>query len=163
MHAEDAWRPMRASDIDAIEEVAAVVHATTPESPDVLLERLRLFPEGCFMTEGGYAIAHPVRRDRLPPLDFYMGRLPAEADSLHIHDVAMLPHTRGRRLGEAVMRRFATIVRQQRLRHMTLVSVYGSHTYWARHGFAEDPQLDSVAIRSYGVAAVGMSRTCPLG
>jgi len=47
------WRLASANDIDAITQLAEVIHPAFPERPEVLAEKLALFPSGCFVHLSG--------------------------------------------------------------------------------------------------------------
>ena len=157
---QDGWRAMTADDLPEVTRIADIVHADLPESPAVLAERLALFPAGCLVTGGGYAIAHPARFGAPPPLDTLLGALPPGADALHLHDIALLPGFQGRGLGGSAVRTLAALAATQRLRQMTLIAVHGTPPYWARLGFvaalAQPPGL-----ASYGPGALYMARALP--
>jgi GNAT superfamily N-acetyltransferase len=148
------WRPMTGADLRDVERIADAVHADLPESAAVLAERLTLFPPGCWVTSGGYLIAHPARFGAPPPLDTLLGRLSPEADVLHLHDVALLPERQGQGLGGEAMRLALDVAARRRLRGVTLVAVHGTAGYWRKFGFAT-----SVAdVGTYGAAAQFMVR-----
>lgn len=153
-----AWRAMALADLSDVQRVAAAVHADMPERPEVFAERLALFPAGCLMTEGGYAIAHPARPGAPPALDALLGALPADAEALHVHDIALLPAMQGRGLGSAALRAFAVVALRQGCTMLSLVAVHGTRQYWARFGFSE--AAASPALASYGGDAHYM--TCPV-
>ncbi|XKH35702.1 GNAT family N-acetyltransferase [Azospirillum doebereinerae] len=95
---------MTKADLDAVLAVADVVHPDYPEDRAVFAERLALFPEGCRLAERdgrvlGYGVMHPGLLGVPPPLDAPLGALPAVADCLYLHDIALLPDTRGLGLG----------------------------------------------------------------
>ena len=150
---------MRAADLDAVLRIAAVVHADLPESRAVLAERLALYPAGCLMTEGGYAIAHPARPFHPPALDTLLGALPADAACLHVHDVALLPARQGGGRGAAAIARFAALAAAEGLGRLSLIAVHGTGDYWRRHGFA--PAAVHLPLGSYGAGAVYMIRALP--
>jgi GNAT superfamily N-acetyltransferase len=151
MTVPSGWRPMRADDLAEVERIADIVHADYPERPEIFAERFAMFPQGCFVTGGGYAIAHPARLGEPPALDGLMGGTPAGADALHVHDVALLPELRGRGLGSAALLAFRALAQAHGYARMSLVSVHGSGPYWARFGFADSPA--SAALASYGAEA----------
>jgi len=147
---------MRDSDLDAVERIGSEVHTTLYERPLVFADRLALFPAGCWVTDGGYAIAHPTVLGRPPPLDSVLGALPAEADTLHVHDVALLPAIRGLGLGGSALKAITGVAGRHGLVWLSLVAVRGTPPYWARFGFRDAPA--SRALASYGAEARYMVR-----
>jgi GNAT superfamily N-acetyltransferase len=153
---------MARADLESVRSIAEVVHADSPESDAVFTERLRLFPEGCWIADGGYAIAHPWQAARPPALNTILRRLPPAADCLHLHDVALLPDRRGLGLGAALLKRLDHIAAGAFLPRLTLIAVHDSEPYWRRHGFTafhSDHALQR--LRSYGASAHYLSR--PVG
>ncbi len=149
------WRQMAAADLPDVVRIGDIVHAEFPESPALFAERLALFPDGCLKTLDGYAIAHPVRTGYPPPLDTMLGTLDPAADALHVHDVALLPSRRGHGLGAAAMAHFIAVAQAHGLARLSLVSVYGTRTYWSRFGFVQMPKA---GLESYGPEAAYMER-----
>src|SRR5690349_24772281 len=90
------WRPMTPADLPQVERIAAIVHPSYPESEDVPVERLALFPAGCFFAQDGggsplgYAVSLPGRLGRPPALDSLLGELAGDADRPSLHGVALL-------------------------------------------------------------------------
>lgn len=146
---------MQPADLPAVARIADAVHADFPERPAVFAERLALFPAGCLFVDGGYAIAHPACLGAPPPLDTLLGTVPPGADSLHIHDVALLPARQGAGLGEAAVARFVALAAACRLPALSLVAVHGTARYWARFRFVPGAGAD---LRSYGDAAAYLVR-----
>jgi len=151
-----AWRPMLPADIATVDRIGAVVHSDLPERAVVFAERLALFPPGCMMTDGGYAIAHPTKLGEPPALDTLLGALPAGADTLHVHDVALLPAMQGRGLGGSALKAITGVAGRHGFVWLSLVAVHGTPPYWARFGFQEAPA--STALASYGAEARYMVR-----
>ncbi|GMO14077.1 MULTISPECIES: GNAT family N-acetyltransferase [unclassified Bradyrhizobium] len=158
------WRPAHASDLPAISAIAAQIHPALPESPEVLAEKMRLYPDGCRVLVAGdeiagYGLAHPWKRHRIPPLDGLLERLPDGADCLYVHDVAVLPDFRG-----GVVRPYVADVEQlaraSGIATLALVSVYATQPLWQRLGFR--PVTADAALRaklaSYGEGATYMLR-----
>lgn len=140
MHPADPWQPLRPTDLAAVDRIGAIVHPAYPERAAVPAERLALYPEGCFATrEGaavvGYAIAHPGLIGRPPALDTLLGGLPAAADCLYLHDVALLPVARGGGRGAALVSRLVSLARREGLASLALVAVNRSVPYWTARGF----------------------------
>jgi GNAT superfamily N-acetyltransferase len=149
-----AWRAMTGADLPEIERIAALVHVDFPERAAVFAERLGLFPDGCLMTDGGYAIAHPTRVGVPPALDTLLGTLPEDADALHVHDVALLPRLRGQGRGAAAIAHLLRVATGHGFSWATLIAVHGTAPYWARFGFCEM----SAAVATYGADARYMAR-----
>ena len=156
------WRPASPSDIEAIDAIQRTVHADFPEARAVLLERLDLCPAGCFVLEKrgeicGYVLSHPWRRLSPPPIDTRLGAIPACADIWYLHDLALLPDTRGSGAGAGAARLLAAEARSDGFRTMALVSVNGSQGFWERQGFSmrRDETL-AAKLSTYGDDAVYM-------
>ena len=154
--AHAVWRPMTTADLPAVERVGDAVHAAFPERKGVFAERLALFPAGCFVTDGGYVVAHPARFGAPPPLDTMLGALPADADTLHVHDVALLPERQRQGLGGVALRTLLGVAVRHTLASLSLVAVHGTPPYWARFGFSPAPA--SPALATYGAEARYMVR-----
>ncbi|PSO15738.1 GNAT family N-acetyltransferase [Bradyrhizobium sp. MOS003] len=158
------WRPAHASDLPAISAIAARIHPALPESPEVLAEKMRLYPDGCRVLVAGdeiagYGLSHPWKQHRIPPLDGLLERLPEDADCLYVHDLAVLPESRGGVL-RAYIADIAQLARASGLATLALVSVYATQPLWQRLGFrpvtADAALLAKLA--SYGEGATYMLR-----
>jgi ribosomal protein S18 acetylase RimI-like enzyme len=156
------WRPAALVDIAAIYEIQCIAHADHPEARDVLLERLELCPAGCFVLErrgmiSGYALSHPWRRFSPPPIDTKLGQIPGEADTWYLHDLALLPGTRGSGAGAKVSKLLMNLARGDGYKTLALVSVNGSQGFWERQGFSvrRDEAL-AAKLAGYGSEAVYM-------
>jgi GNAT superfamily N-acetyltransferase len=130
----------------------------------VLAERQRLYHNGCYLLEigdrpVGYVLSHPWHAQTPPALNALLERIPADADTYYLHDLALLPVAR--RVGaashivsalvkHAVARGFAT---------MSLVAVNGSVGFWEKHGFApKDAPALADKLGSYDASARLMVR-----
>ena len=76
------WRLTSETDLVAIEKIANAVHPDLPERSEVFAEKLRLFPEGCFVLIQdravlGYAFVHPWCLNDIPKLNAFLLRLPS--------------------------------------------------------------------------------------
>ena len=74
-----AWRAMAADDLPAVHALSIRVHPDHPERPEVLDEKFRLYPRGCFVLApgqdiSGYCFSHPWTRGAVPALDRFLGR-----------------------------------------------------------------------------------------
>ncbi|MCP3477520.1 GNAT family N-acetyltransferase [Bradyrhizobium sp. CCGUVB1N3] len=159
------WRRAEPSDLPAINAIATAVHPDLPERGDVLAEKMSLFPEGCRVLIAGddvfgYGIAHPWTLHQIPPLDDFLQRLPPAPDCLYVHDVAVMPASRGSRVATSYIETLARLARASGIEHLALVSVYDTSPFWARHDFrviAPDAALRTKLV-SYGDGARYMVR-----
>ena len=158
------WRRAHATDLEAISAIAARIHPDLPERPEVLAEKMRLYPDGCHVLEAGdeirgYGLAHPWTQHRIPPLDDFLERLPEDADCLYIHDVAVLPDARGG-VARAYVAEIEQLAQSSGITRLALVSVYGTRVLWERLGF--QPVTPDAVLRekleSYGANATYMLR-----
>lgn len=147
---------MTGSHVDRVVAIADRLHPNNYERPEVFLNRLALFPDGCRVLMGeagmvGYAFAHPARLFQPPPLDTVFDAFPSPAECLHLHDIAVLPEMRGRGATGRFLDWLRQVARRDGIAKLALVAVNGSVEYWCRHGFApaSDPALDKV-LGSYG-------------
>lgn len=162
-----AWRKMSNDDMKGLLRVADEIHFDLPEGEHVFTERLKLFPDGCFvLTEGdknevcGYAISHPIYHRQPPPLNGLLGGIDIApgADQYYIHDLAILPRFRGQQLAADCITKLLTIAK--RYRTTCLISVYGTTSFWGRFGFVPE-SIDAVLmekLRGYGEDATYLER-----
>ncbi len=158
---------MTAADLPEVSRIGAFVHPAFPESDAVFDERFRLFPEGCRVAQApegvtiGYAVAHPARLFEPPALDTLLRQLPAEANCLYVHDVALLPAARGGGLGRSIVGELMALARRSGLHCLALTAVNGSAAWWQRRGFLrlqpEPPELIG-KLSSYGADAAYLVR-----
>jgi GNAT superfamily N-acetyltransferase len=158
------WRRAHAEDIEAISAIAAQIHPDLPERPEVLSEKMRLYPDGCRVLAAGneiagYGLAHPWIQQHIPPLDGFLDRLPDAADCLYLHDVAVLPDFRGG-VARDYVATIEELARSSGIATLALVSVYATRPLWERLGF--HPVAPDAALRdklsSYGASATYMLR-----
>ncbi|KAF2269667.1 hypothetical protein CC78DRAFT_528855 [Lojkania enalia] len=137
--AKPTWRELSVSDIENLVRVANEIHPNLPESNEVFVERVKLFPEGCLaLLKGedelcGYVISHPIRRRQPPALDSLLGEIVSDADQYYIHDLAILPKVQGLGLAQECMKKLFVVAK--RFPTTGLVSVYGTAPFWGRFGF----------------------------
>jgi GNAT superfamily N-acetyltransferase len=158
------WRPMRAADLAAVEALGNRIHAALPESSTVFAERCALFPAGSWVAEhrghlAAYALFHPWRALDPPPLDSLLGAIPANADTLYLHDVVVDPIRRSLGLAGAMIERLPLIARALSLSSIELIAVLGTANFWRGHGFVaiDDPAL-AATLAKYGDGACLMRR-----
>lgn len=164
MQAKFQWRQAGPGDLGAIMAIQAVAHADFPEEETVLAERLRLCPQGCFvLVRGeevdGYLLSHPWTRRRPPPLNRPLEVIPEDADCWYLHDLALLPKTRGSGAGAAIVAQLVPLAQREGFGVVALVSVGGSRPFWRKQHFAavSDPVLKE-KLASYGDGAAYMER-----
>jgi len=158
---------MTAADLDPVLAIAEIVHPSYPEDLEVFIERLRLYPRGCQVLEtghglAGYVVSHPWRHGLPPKLNQLLDQLPEQADTYYIHDIALLPATRGTGAAAAMVERLAECAESSGLPTLSLVAVNNSAGFWRRHGFhaVVDPAIDRT-VKSYDQAACYMIRPIP--
>ena len=157
------WRTMRTDDLNDVARIGDAIHPTLPERPEVVAEKLALFSSGAFVLEVtgevlGYAIAHPSRRGAIPKLDAMLGMIPADADCLYLHDIAILPSSRGLGSARTMIDLLADVARANGLRALALTSVYETQDFWTSCGFAPSTPRDLSELASYGGPAIYMTR-----
>lgn len=150
------WRPMAEGDLDAVMDIAALLHPDNPERREVFESRLALAPECCRVLDGGsgplgYALAHPSRLYKPLPLDTVLGALTDAPQCLYLHDIAVLPQAQGAGATALLLDHLRHIARRDSIGALALVAVNDSVGYWQRHGFAVVDAPDLAAILgSYG-------------
>lgn len=161
------WKPINptTSDVDELVRVGQTVHdPSLDEGADVFLERVQLFPQGCMVLveDGhivGYAISHPILRDCPPALNTKLGAVPTNADEYYIHDIAILPEFRGKGHAAECIDKILRVADQYPT--TSLISVYGTASFWGRYGFAPVPLLEghlAKKLASYGEDAQYLRR-----
>jgi len=157
------WRPMTADDLPAVKYLADVIHPAFPESAAVFANRLALYPDGCEVLDGddglkGYVLSHPWLDRSPPPLDAVLAPVTTPT-TWYIHDLALLPETRGSGAGTAITGILAARASTLNLPNMTLVAVNNSVHFWQRQGFTvtDDPAL-MAKLASYGDQARFMTK-----
>lgn len=148
LHRDIAWRAMTGYDIDAVFDIANRVHPDFFEAREVLAERQQLYRNGCYLLEvsekpAGYVLSHPWRLGNLPELNAPLGALPEGADSYYIHDLALLPLTRGLGAAGQIVAALTKHAQVMGFASMSLVAVNGSLGFWERQGFSvsDRPEL----------------------
>ena len=136
-----AWRAMTAADLPEVAAISAAVHGRYGESAEVYAERLALWPTGCFVWQqrdaiAGLLVAHPWHRATSPELGALLGAIPQDADSFYLHDIALLPETRGQGAGKAATELAIDLARQAGYRDIMLVAVNGAEHFWRIQGFS---------------------------
>jgi ribosomal protein S18 acetylase RimI-like enzyme len=143
-----AWRAMSGYDFGAVFTIAGKVHPGFFEREEVLAEKFALYRNGCYLLEvsekpAGYVLSHPWRLGDLPPLDTLLGALPEAPDTYYIHDLALLPLTRGLGSARQIVASLTKHAVAMGYPTMSLVAVNKSLGFWEKQGFAveERPEL----------------------
>lgn len=165
LHRDIAWRAMTGYDIDAVFDIANRIHTDFFEAREVLAERQTLYRNGCYLLEvsekpAGYVLSHPWRLGSLPALNALLGALPEDADTYYIHDLALLPLTRGLGAAGQIVEALTKHAKAMGFASMSLVAVNGSLAFWEHQGFAvsDRPELAD-KLASYEDAARYMVKT----
>lgn len=160
------WRPMTMADLPIVDDLSKRIHPNFPERPEVLTEKFRLFPRGCFVLDGahlpigGYCFSHPWLAGPPPALDTLLGELPAAPAAYFIHDMTVDASLRRMNLASTLVPKLVEIARGIPVDHMTLVAVSGSAPFWSRIGFfrTADERLQNATRAKYGASALQMER-----
>lgn len=158
------WRQMQPDDLDAVLAIAGLVHPLFPEARAIFADKLHLHANGALVLDSGgravgYCFAHPWHCGQPPPLDTPLGMIPASADALYLHDLALLPEAHGTGAGAAAIGILLAKAALLHLDQVCLVAVNGSIPYWTRHGFiVTDTAALEAKLSSYGSDARFMVR-----
>ena len=133
------WRLMRGEDIPRVSAMAAAIHTDFFEDDAIYVERLNLYPAGCFVLEAGesligYGISHPWRMFQIPALNTLLGSLPDGADTYYLHDIALLPEARSGGFAGRIVALMASQAMRDGFASMSLVAVNGSAGFWEKQG-----------------------------
>ena len=156
---------MSQGDLSAVHGLSMRVHPDHPERAEVLAEKFRLYPSGCFVLEtdggiAGYCFSHPWTRGAIPALDGLLGMLPAKPTTYYVHDLTLDEAVRGQGQGRAVVPLLLEAARSLGLAHVSLVAVNRRGPFWQAAGFlrTSDEVLQEAARAKYGAGAVHMER-----
>ncbi|QSP95011.1 GNAT family N-acetyltransferase [Marinobacter salinisoli] len=158
-----AVRPIQGSDWPAIDAIQRQAYPDDlHEEIAVLQQKQQRSPDTCWVvTDGddqvaGYLLAHrwPSATD-VPALD---QPLPAIGGNvMYIHDMALAPSARGRRLSRLLWQELIEQVRRENLTTLALVAVNDSQDYWQHRGFEITAPV--APEKGYGNRAVQMVMT----
>jgi len=167
-HSAVCWRAMASTDLPAVHALSTRVHPDHPERFEVLAEKQRLYPPGCFvLTPGqgtcGYCFSHPWTRGLVPALDGFLEVLPGAPTTYYIHDLTVDETMRRQGQGRAAVPLLLDAARSAGLIHLSLVAVHGRSPFWEAAGFARSANeaLQAAARAKYDAAAVHMERLLP--
>lgn len=160
--------PLAQADLaEAVQLQRDVYPAFLIEDEAAFLSRSAL-PDACCLAArldgrlAGYLLAHGWPAEAPPPVGARLA--PAgPAEVLFIHDLAVSPRARGRKVGQALIARALGWAAEAGLRRAELIAVEGAADYWARLGFTEtqtSPEL-AAKVAAYGSRARWMTREIP--
>ncbi len=162
---ELSWRAMTPGDLDGVVAVAQLSFPDHPEERACFANRLELYPEGCFVlaaedgTIMGYLVAYPWVLNAAPALNVLIDAIPAEAEVVYLHDLALHPDTRGGGFTRPVVERVAQEAKDAGWPAVALVAVNDASGFWARNGFEiQSPPGMAEKLASYGDDARYMVR-----
>ena len=160
-------RALTAADLPGLAQVQRACYGDgLAESTEVFARRLAS-PANCSLVlerDGqvcAYLAAYRSALGKVTPLHGDFEAVP-QADTLYLHDMAVLPTCAGQGLAQALLKSVWDHAAAQGLRHTALVSVQGSQGYWQRQGYAAHAVPDAHQrqhLASYGAGAVYMART----
>ena len=156
---------MRTSDLCRVKALSEIIHVNYPERLVIFAEKLRLFPEGCFVLTAadvvdGYCFSHPWTGGVPPKLDSLLYSLPKPPTTYFIHDIALIESRRRKGFAGMLLGQLDSVARELAFNLLTLVSVNGTESYWLSQGFQEwdvDGSHDYLEAE-YGAGAVLMCR-----
>lgn len=141
-------RPLQPYDLPRVLHIQAACYAPVlRESAATFTHKLGLWPDGCLgawynTTLAGYLFAHPWKVDDLVLLHKLVSTLPADADCLYLHDLAVDPVARRLGLARELLAVAADLASYAHLQRFALVSVQDSEAYWTRWGFRVRRRFD---------------------
>ena len=157
---------MTAGDIDGVVAVARLSFPDHFESRACFENRLDLYPTGCFVLSddqgavNGYLFAYPWKGESAPHLNTLIEAIPADADRLYLHDLALHTDTRGGGFTRPIVDRLADQARADGWPMIALVAVNDATAFWERLGFGvTDSPTIRTKLASYGPAARYMVRS----
>lgn len=159
------WRPMTVADLDGVVAVARASFPDHFESRACFENRLALSPAMSFVLAGtdeavrGYLFAYPWKGQTAPALNTLIEAIPADADRIYLHDLALDPAVRGGGHTRSIVERLVDQGRADGWAKIALVAVNDATTFWQRMGFdpVTSPEL-SAKLASYGDDACYMVR-----
>jgi len=160
-------RPLAAADLPGLLAVQrACYRADLVEGAEVFARRLAS-PAQCSLvlaapdgTVCAYLAAYRSRRGHVTPLHGDFAPTPG-ADTLYLHDLAVLPAARGRGLAGVLVAQLLAQARAEGLAHAALVAVQGAQAWWQAQGFAAHAALAAAQrqrLAGYGPDAAYLLR-----
>lgn len=164
------WRPMKASQLEAIQALAQAAHPTLPERTEIFAEKLKLCPKGCRSLVSlsqpelvdGYLFSHPWHPNEIPALDTLLEEVPIFTNTWYLHDLVVRPDLRKDGWGGMAVRHALHQTHALGYTRMALVAVGLSIPFWEKQGFdwVNRPELEPL-LDAYGDGARYMLRDIP--
>lgn len=161
-------RPMRQHDLAAIMQIQAQCYPPSmQEGEEVVLSRMRVAGDTSFVASDmglvrAYVFGYPSLMGKATPLGNRF-TVPANPDTLYIHDLSVSPAASGQGLARALIDSIVGCARERRLSNLALVSVQDSQAFWERLGFEVEhaPGREMrAALATYPGSAVYMTASC---
>jgi GNAT superfamily N-acetyltransferase len=154
--------PMAQGDLAGVLAVQAACYPPAMQEPaDVVLARLAASPGTVLVARDddgvcAYLFAYPSCLGKVTPLHGAFA-VPAEPDTLYLHDLAVAPRAAGQGVARALVARLHDEAAARGLPHAALVSVQDSLAFWASLGYAPAAG-DAFALATYPGAAQYMTK-----
>lgn len=162
--------PMQEADLDRVLAIQAQTYRPDfHEERPLFAEKLRLYPQGCWMAwsnalPAAYLVSHPWSQDRIVALHAILRHLPQKPDCYYIHDLSVSPTFHGRGFGRIMVEKAKECAANSGFKTILLVAVQGSHPFWSKFGFQLlEPPSASIKrmLSSYGQGTCLMrARVC---
>ncbi|QEW05400.1 GNAT family N-acetyltransferase [Nitrincola iocasae] len=158
-------RLMQPTDLPSVWQVQCACYSHfEPETQASLGAKREASPQSCFVAEQGdillgYVIAMPWLLGVVPALNDPSCNLPAQADCLYLHDMAIAPAAAGQGVGQRLFEAVTEAGYKLELSKLALTAIEGAKGYWQRHGFVPVAlPLSAAKVAQYGGNITYMSR-----
>src|SRR5690348_1976586 len=140
MHPAAKWREMESADLEKVNHISNQIHTLYFEGLKIFEERLKLYPAGCSVLEvcgtiAGYAISHPWTLFCPPKINTFLGKIPYNADTYYIHDIAIMPNYRQYGMASKKVSDILCEARRLGCCNSSLISVNRTTLFWQKFGF----------------------------
>jgi ribosomal protein S18 acetylase RimI-like enzyme len=157
---------MCGADFPSILTIQALCYTElVPESEQSLRAKLLASPLTCYVacqyaSVIGYLIAVPWHFGDPPELNAETCILPADTDSLYLHDMAVAPTARKLGVGKILIENFIKQTVVLKFSSASLIAVQDSQGYWQRYGFRMVSPTATLKAKllSYGANVAYMQR-----
>lgn len=157
-------RKMEADDFDAIMLLQSLCYfGDIPECRVSLFAKFSASPNSCFVAQIGdrivaYLFAIPWNMECPPQLNAMTCELPMKPDAMYLHDLAIAPDVRGRKIAHFMFRHLLQQLPYFGLTQLCLVAVQNSSGFWQSLGFKPVQETDFLKekLGSYGGEAIFM-------